>query len=229
MSNSLVVAQSPEDEELAKKLEELTALETDLVQKELDLATFQAELNNFEREYLQIIGSRYTELERIEAQITEYMEYLESSSNFKPTDGLKKLYREVAKQIHPDLATDSEEKARRQELMIAANEAYEAGDEERLREILRDWKSSPEAVKGEGIAVELVRVIRKISQCRSRLQVINKEIEELAQTELGQLKKQVDIAKESGTDLLTEMAGYLDKQIEEAYSKLTELKDKLGI
>ena len=42
------------------------------MQKELDLTSLNAELHNFEREYTQIIGSRYAELEHIEAQISEY-------------------------------------------------------------------------------------------------------------------------------------------------------------
>ena len=229
MSSGLVFSKSPEDEELDRKNAELAALEMDLIQRELDLTTFHAELHSFEREYLQVIGSRYTELERIEAQITEYMDYLESSRDFKPSDSLKKLYREVAKQIHPDLATDEAEKVRRQDLMAQANEAYERGDEERLRAILQNWESSPESVKGEGVAMELIRVIRKISQCRSRLVKINQEIEALMKTELFELKSQVDRARETGQDLLADMAEHLDDQIAEAQERLTELKEKLGV
>lgn len=89
MNNGLVLRQTPEDEELGRKLTELTALETELVQRELDLSTLHAQLHSFEREYLQIIGSRYTELERIEAQITEYTTYLQTSRGFKPSESLK--------------------------------------------------------------------------------------------------------------------------------------------
>jgi DnaJ-domain-containing protein 1 len=71
-----------------------------------------------------VIGIRYAELDRIEAQITEYMAYLKSSQDFRPSDSLKKLYREVAKQVHPDLATDEADRARQRELMAAANQAY---------------------------------------------------------------------------------------------------------
>jgi DnaJ-domain-containing protein 1 len=157
------------------------------------------------------------------------MDYLESSRDFKPSDDLKKLYRQVAKQIHPDLATDEAEKVRRQDLMAQANEAYERGDEERLRAILQNWESSPESVKGEGVAMELIRVIRKISQCRSRLVTINQEIEVLMKTELFELKYQVDRARETGQDLLADMAEHLDDQIAEAQERLTELKEKLGV
>ena len=224
METSLIVSKSPEDEELDRKKAELEALESDLVQKELDLATLQGELHSFEREYLQIIGSRYTELERVEAQITEYMAYLESSRDFKPSDGLKKLYREVAKRIHPDLVTDEAEKVRRQQLMAEANRAYEEGNEERLREILTSWESSPESVQGEGVAMELVRVIRKIAQCRFRMAAIAKEYEALMQTDLYELKSQVEQAQDVGRDLLAEMAEHLDEQITEAQGRLKNLK-----
>jgi hypothetical protein len=93
MNADWVSSETPEERKLQKKLYELEILEAKLTQKELDLATFQAQLHAFEREYLQVIGSRYTELDRIEAQIAEYANYLESEKNFQPSDSLKKLYR----------------------------------------------------------------------------------------------------------------------------------------
>ena len=111
MSTQLILQVTPEDEELQRKSAELATLETELVQGELDLTTLHAELQNFDREYQQVIGTRYTELDRIEEQIAEYMAYLESSTDFTPSEDLKKLYREVAKRIHPDLTTDPVEKS----------------------------------------------------------------------------------------------------------------------
>ncbi len=197
MSNNLTRRLTPEEQELEKKQCEVSVLETQLAERELELATIQAELHAFEGEYLRVVGSRYTELDRIEAQIAEYMAYLESSRDFKPSESLKKLYREVAKRIHPDLATDEEERQRRQHLMAEANQAYEDGDEQRLRAILHGWESSPELVKGEGVAAELIRTIRKIVQSQERLKTIQQEIEALEQTELYQLKTKVIKAQQA--------------------------------
>jgi DnaJ-domain-containing protein 1 len=229
MENSIVHKLTPEQEELEKKKLELSALEKELADRELDLATFQGELNAFEREYFRVIGVRYTELDRIEAQINEYMALLESSTDFKPSQELKKLYREVAKCIHPDLATDEDERKRRHELMAEANQAYEDGDEERLREILHNWQSSPESVKGEGITAQLIRIIRQIAQSRKRLKAIQEEIKALEETELYQLKIRVIEATKSGQDLLAEMVAQLDEEIESANEKLEQLKTKLGL
>lgn len=226
MDYEIVHKLSPEQEELEKKKAELAALETELAEKELNLATFQAELNAFEREYMRIIGVRYTELDRIEAQIEEYLTLLESTQDFEPSSELKKLYREVAKKIHPDLATDEDERQRRQVLMSEANIAYENGNLEKLKSILHDWENSPESIKGQGISFELIRIIRQIAQSRDRLQAIQLEITALEQTELFQLKIKVIEAEEVGQDLLAAMASELDVQINAAKEKLKELKNK---
>lgn len=229
MKHEIIHKLTPEQEELENKKAELTRLETELANKELNLATFQAELNAFEKEYMRIIGVRYTELDRIEAQIEEYIVLLESNRDFKPSPELKKLYREVAKKIHPDLATDDEERQRRQDLMAETNIAYEHGNLEKLKSILQDWESSPESVKGEGISFELIRIIRQIAQSRDRLKGIQLEISALEQTELFQLKIKVIEAKEVGQDLLVDMASELDNQINSAMAKLEELKIKLSL
>ena len=155
---------------------------------------------------MRIIGVRYTELDRIEAQIEEYLALLETTQGFKPSPELKKLYREVAKKIHPDLATDEDERKRRQDLMAEANIAYENGNIEKLKSILHNWQNSPESVKGEGISFELIRIIRQIAQSRDRLKAIQLEIAALEQTELFQLKTKVTEANQVGQDLLADMA-----------------------
>jgi hypothetical protein len=254
MTTRITQTEPPEARELEKKRAELATFETRLAERELDLATLQAELHSFEGIYLRIVGSRLAALDEIEAKIAEAgarhkpkdRETQDRASQartqaqdsaravegeqeagkrqpFRPTENLKKLYREVAKRIHPDLATDESERQRRHELMTEANRAYEEGDEARLEAILRDWESSPESVKGEGPGVELVRVIRKIAQVEDRLKAIDAEIARLEETDLYQLKNQVDQAEEEGRDLLAEMATGVDQQVVEARGRLRSI------
>jgi DnaJ-domain-containing protein 1 len=248
---------TPEEEELSKKLTELSELESKLTQRELDLATLHGELRAFEVRYFRVIGTRYAELDEIEAQVAELQAQInfkdkkskeratqarakarESAHNidveqeplkhdkFTPSESLKKLYREVAKNIHPDLANDEEERARRQRFMAEANRAYEESDETRLGEILREWEISPESVKGEGVGAELVRVIRKITQVKERLSVIETEFDKLKGSEIYQLKIRVEEAENEGRGLLREMAFQLDEQIAFAKQRLKEMKAK---
>jgi hypothetical protein len=142
---------------------------------------------------------------------------------FVPSESLKKLYKEVAKCIHPDLTTDKKERARRQQLMADTNRAYEEGDEAKLRAILAEWESSPESVKGEGTAAELVRGIRKIAQVEKRLLVIETEIVHLEESDIYQLKLKVETAENKGQDLLTEMASRVKEEITLASERLARI------
>ena len=156
------------------------------------------------------------------------MAYLASTREFKPSEDIKQIYRQVAKLIHPDLTTDPQHKIDRQKLMVEVNQAYEDGDLDRLSEILYSWESRPESVKGEKIEVELIRMIRKISQCRERLRQIYQEITAIKKTELYQLQVEVSNAKKNGKDLLVEIAKDLDEQIDKAQKELIKIKEELG-
>jgi DnaJ-domain-containing protein 1 len=255
MKTPLTRKQTPEEKELDRKRSELAALEIDLVQRELDLATLQAELHVFEARYLRVVGVRYAELDDIEAQIAEALARLkpkdrkareeatqartkaqesaesteairekeEPETKFTPSESLKKLYREVAKIIHPDLATDEKDRARRTKLMAEANQAYKEGDEARLQAILDEWQSSPESVKGDGPGAELVRIIRKTSQVEERLRIIKLAIVQLNDSDLYQLKTDVDAAEKDSRNLLAEMAADLHEQIIEARKRLAQI------
>lgn len=220
---------SPEEKELEQRNAELKSLEIDLAQRELNLNDLRLGLQEFENTYQKLVGVKFLELDKIEAQINEYMELLSNSSSFKPSENLKQLYREVAKQVHPDLATNEKERIFRKELMAEANEAYENCDEERLRTVLEKWKSSPESITGEGVALELVRVLRKISQVKDRIIAIEEEIASVKESNLYQLKRRTEKSKEQGIDLLKVMADEITQKIIDAKDRLEKVMSKINL
>jgi hypothetical protein len=149
---------------------------------------------------------------------------LPEREKFEPSENLRKLYRMVAKRIHPDLTTDDEERARRTQLMAEVNRAYEEGNEARLEAILREWESSPEAVEGDSTGARLVRTIRKIAQVKDRLQAIQIEIQNLKETDLFELKSKFEAATIDGRDLFNEMAARIDEKIQMRNSHLHDLR-----
>jgi len=147
---------------------------------------------------------------------------------FKPTQDLKDLYRKLAKLVHPDLADDEEERKRRNGIMAEVNKAYSEGNIEKLQEILENWQSSPEQIKGEDIGTKLVRTIRMISRVKNRLAAIENEIGQFLESNTHQLMQRAKEAIDDGRDLLQQMAEDIDLQIEEANAKLELLWEKYG-
>lgn len=248
----------PEDQELARKRKEQVAVEGELADCELRAANLRAELGAFERQYLHFVGSRYAELDELNAEVAEKMAKSqpdneraqriareararaastkstagEKSANepkpFRASAELKRLYRDVARRIHPDLTSDREDRAKRQELMALANEAYERGDESMLTKVITEYECSPETVKGDGTGADLVRVIRGISQARSRLSEIEAELQELLRSDLNQLKARVDQAEQHGRDVLGEIVGKVDEQIAQVKRRLENIHQPEG-
>ncbi|RPI61961.1 MAG: molecular chaperone DnaJ [Planctomycetaceae bacterium] len=244
---------SPEQQELARKKAILAALEAKLAEQELRLATLRGKQHAFEAKYMTAVGCRYAELDRIEAQIaaiearrrphdqrvaeesrTASARAEESAraareagttepNKFVPTEDLKTIYRQAAKSLHPDLCSDPAEHKRRQVAMAEVNQAYEAGDAVRIRQILNEWQARPEAVAGQSVAEQLVRIIRQIAQVKDRIQVIRNEIEMIKASDLFGLRKSVRDAARNGRDLLKEMAATVDEQIRLARQRLSEI------
>jgi hypothetical protein len=132
----------------------------------------------------------------------------------------KRLFRQLARLIHPDLAGDPRERERRTNLMVAANEAYEQGDVAGLERMLEDWHASPEAVTGSGAAAELERTLRRIAQVEASMRRIDEELAELEASAMGWLRRRVEKAAREGWDLLAHMVRELDRQIGEAQLEL---------
>jgi hypothetical protein len=132
----------------------------------------------------------------------------------------KRLFRQLARLIHPDLAGDPRERERRTNLMVAANEAYEQGDVAALERMLEDWHASPEAVTGSGAAAELERTLRRITQVEASMRRIDDELAELEASAMGWLRRRVEKAAREGWDLLAHMVRELDRQISEAQLEL---------
>jgi hypothetical protein len=156
---------------------------TELDNLEAQIAEAMAQLNpNDEKAREQAAHARAQADES--GQATESVSEQEPSRKFTPSETLKKLYRELARLVHPDTVLDEGEKARCHSLMARVNKAYKESDEEALRDILNQWESNPESVKGEGVGAELVRTVRKIAQAERRLATLESEIRALEKSEL---------------------------------------------
>src|SRR5262249_55494201 len=136
------------------------------------------------------------------------------------SDAVRKLFRDVAKAIHPDLAGDVATRDRRHSLMIEANKAYALGDEQQLRDILEAWERSPEAVLGDDPEAMRHRLVRRIGQIEDQLEHIAGDLSALKESPLGKLKTMVDEAAAGGKDLVRDMISRLKRDILVATNRL---------
>lgn len=146
------------------------------------------------------------------------------ASSTQASDECKTLYRHIASIIHPDKALDEETKEIRTRLMGELNDSYAKRDIDGMKKVLAEWQESPEAVSGVGTAVELVRVIRTISQVRRRIAEVDKALSDILTSDMYSLMVVVREADLQGRDMLSEMSRDLEDRITQARHRLASLK-----
>lgn len=157
------------------------------------------------------------------AQQAAYFAAMPEAPEFDPPPDIKQLYREAARRIHPDRATDDQDRARRTDLMSRANRAYRAGDRADLQAILDECSSDPDRVPGDDVPAALVRAIRRIARINARLHEIEERIALLVASDIYKLMLRVRRDSEAGRDPFAELTGTLNKEIDAARRKLGQL------
>ncbi|MFE9486224.1 J domain-containing protein [Streptomyces sp. NPDC006641] len=99
----------------------------------------------------------------------------------RPTEEARRLYRDLARKAHPDLAQDETERARRDEFIARVNAAYGRGDEALLIELAQEWAAGPAAPETElSESEELYARLNWLTQRKELLTVLAQELEESA-------------------------------------------------
>lgn len=239
----------PDAAALIEKRERLAAVRTALAEREAELAQIRAQLKAFESRYLHRVGALYAELDEIAARITEREVDLYDSESarrraqkarqraqetheaafgadqepeeFDPPPSLKTLFREVAKRIHPDFASDDAEQKHFTLLMMRANEAYSRGDAETLQRLLDDHLEINASAADDGDAASaLLRLMRQIQHAERDIAALDREEKTLLASEIGQLYTDAEAASRENRDLLAELATSLRAQIADAQYRL---------
>ncbi|GHC75732.1 J domain-containing protein [Streptomyces flavofungini] len=136
----------------------------------------------------------------------------------RPSDEVRKLYRELVRKAHPDLAQDEKERGRRDEFITRVNAAYGRGDEALLRELLAEWAAGPvpEELRPTP-SEELYARLEWLARRKELLSVVAGELEESA---IGSMLK---LAPDDPDRLLEEIAEQLLAQVAEREAELERL------
>ncbi|MEV6005864.1 hypothetical protein AB0M29_03580 [Streptomyces sp. NPDC051976] len=136
----------------------------------------------------------------------------------RPGKEAQRLYRELARKAHPDLAQDDAEKERRSAFIARVNEAYAYADEDTLRALSAEWDAGPvpeEALPSE--AEVLYARLEWLAERKEKLAALAAELDESA---IGQMMK---LSPEDPDALLNEIAEQLLTQVASREARLAEL------
>jgi hypothetical protein len=137
----------------------------------------------------------------------------------RPSEGARKLFRDLVRKAHPDLAQEEKERARREEFITRVNAAYARGDETELRELAEEWAAGPKVERGPSRGEELYARLDWLAERKELLAVIAKELEDSA---IGAMLR---LAPDDPDALLDEIAGQLTAQVAEREAELAALLD----
>ncbi|WP_240660231.1 hypothetical protein [Streptomyces sp. WAC 01529] len=136
----------------------------------------------------------------------------------RPGEEARKLYRDLVRKAHPDLAQEEGERQRREEFITRVNAAYARGDEALLRELSEEWAAGPVPEEQRLTrSEELYARLEWLAQRKELLSVLAKELEESA---IGGMLR---IAPDDPDTLLDEIAEQLLAQVAEREAELERL------
>lgn len=137
----------------------------------------------------------------------------------RPSEEARRLYRELARKAHPDLAQEETERQRREEFITRVNAAYALGDVQLLGELAEEWAAGPVLAEPEpSPADELYARLEWLTQRKELLTMVAKELED------GAIAGMLRLAPDDPDGLLDEVAARLRTDIEERERELAGLR-----
>ena len=135
-----------------------------------------------------------------------------------PTADLKRLFREAAKRMHPDLAPHPDARGHAEAFMKRLNDAYRAGDGDAIADLIRQWGASPYGDGGDPGAASAPRVAgldAAVRRAQERLDAVRS-------SELATLMEETMAAAAAGRDHLDELRAGAEAALAAARARLAE-------
>ena len=216
--------------ELARMRDQLAEIEAEYAMLEAELAVFQAEytrevvtvlaqLHDVEAKILALSGDREGAREaRTRArESTSEASALSPPPEPVPPASLKRLFRDAAKRMHPDLAPEAEARSHAEAFMKRLNDAYRAGDADAIADLVRQWDLSPFA---PGSADDGARRVAAVQAAVARAQ---RRLEELRGSELAQMMERAMAAAAAGEDHIATLRHHAELALADARARLAAL------
>ncbi len=226
-----------------------------LVAAEADLAAEQAEVNRFRMHCRLKIGVWVDQVLELRAEKQDLLTRLQLAQDFGlawdeeklrdeaatppapeaelilPTDvphdksAEKRLYRELARRFHPDLAATSVERAYSTTLMAAVNTAYANRDLEALRDLAGELDPALVANMSQGETEEVRQLRRQWLGCQRRRRKVIRQLNALRQENTARLWRKAQQLEAEGGVWWEEVRQELAHEIERLQTELAALRN----
>ena len=217
---------------------DLARMRDRLAEIEAEYATLEAELAVFEADYTREVVTVLAQLHDVEARIlaltgdragaTEARERARRTTAAAgavapppgpvPPASLKRLFRDAAKRMHPDLAVGEEARGHAEAFMKRLNDAYRAADAEAIADLLRQWDASPFA---PGTAHDGARRVAAVKAAVARAQ---RRLDELRGSELAQMMERAMASAVAGEDHIATLRHHAELPLADARGRLAALE-----
>ena len=230
---------------------EAARLRDRLAEIEVEQATLEAELAAFNSDYMRVVMTVMLDVQELEARIlalvaarsgaaddadaaqsarervnetTAHIRAVPKTPGPIPTGDIKRLFRDAAKRMHPDLAADEEARGHAEAFMKRLNAAYRAGDAEGIANLMSQWDASPFGAGSEDETARSARASRRVGALADAVSRAQQRLDELRASELAQLMERAMTAAAAGGDLLAEMRSAAEAALARARVRLAELQ-----
>ena len=217
--------------ELARMRDRLAEIEAEYAMLEAELAVFQAD---YTREVVTVLAQLHDVESRILAltgdsagagearerarRTTAAATTLAPPPEPVPPASLKRLFRDAAKRMHPDLAPTEEARAHAEAFMKRLNAAYRAGDAEAIADLLRQWDGSPFAPGSEDDGA------RRVAAVQAAVARAQRRLDELRDSELARMMERAMASAAAGEDHIATLRHHAGLALADARARLAALE-----
>lgn len=137
---------------------------------------------------------------------------------------IKRLYRQLARRYHPDLAADPADRASRNELMARINEAYTRRDIEALEALAARPVAGDAREPLTSLRLRELHLIN--DQLAQRIGALKLERANLMHSDMMRLALEEKLARSRGRDLLAEIAAGMEREYQACLVRLEQLRSQ---
>lgn len=209
-----------------KGIEESDKEQLDLLMNDIEEITEGAEFDAFQKNKERMANPEFEEEQR--AKMNDIFQQFQIKPPAEEQKNIRKVFINLSTNFHPDKGRNEQERKDYHSLMQQINEAYQAGDIDKLLELEKIYLSDKavdftgKAVTVDMLTQEIDRLLRDLSFIKNQVKRISLEVKGLRKSDLGNMLTEINRAEKHGMGI-----GAMTEDMDDQIERLTELQEVL--